>query len=343
MSKWIIAGDLHYGEKNNSESFNEEVTKFLEHIIEYAHEHGIKKVCQVGDYFHERHKVNVSTLNHGVNGAKLLRDGFGKDNAYVLVGNHDLYYKDRLDVTSLISISDYVTVVDKLITVGQVLMTPWIISDQHWDEVVNAAKTHKFLFAHLELKDFKMNEHYIMEHGQSHRELRGYEKVVTGHYHTTQEKDNITYTGTPYPISMNEANQKHYFFVLDEDAGTLEKIEYDRIKVISLPYDRIDELVNYDPKLTSVRIEFPSELEDESIISEVTKKVGEMNFTEMKVKYEGSTAKRILDVDIGDISEVGDIDELVIKTIRASTAVVGIDAGMLEEIYTESMTDKDIV
>ena len=337
MAKWLVIGDLHFGEKNDSDEFNNDVLDFLGYASDYAMGKGVTKCCQVGDYYHQRHKINVSTLNYGIVGASILMESFGKENVYVLAGNHCLYYRDRLDMSSLAAIAPYVTVIDKPTSVSSILMTPWIVDAEQWDGIVNAAASHRFLFAHLELKGFKMNENYVMEHGHSHKELRDYEKVITGHYHTFQEKENIIYTGTPYPISMNEANQDHYFFIFDDDSGELEKVVYDEIKVVSIPYDQIEQLEGLDPTKTTVRIEFPDDLEDESLITEVQGILSDMKFSEVKIKYRGEKAKQIAEADVGEIEEVDNIDELVLNVIKGSTDIEGIDKAILESIYRESI------
>lgn len=339
--KYLVIGDLHFGENSSCEKFNQEVINLINHTIEYAKENSIEKVIQLGDWFHTRNTINVSTLSYGIQGAQLLNQAFGRDNVYVLVGNHDMYYKNSLEVTSLESIKHLVTVVDEMTTVDNMLLTPWIVDDSHWDAVVNGSKDHDYLFAHLELKDFKMNAEYVMEHGASPRELREYKKVITGHYHTYQEKDNIVYTGIPFPVSMTEANQDHYFFVFDSETGELEKIAYDRIKVASIPFDQVDQYLeenkDVDPSLMSIRVEFPDDLEDEMLISEIQERLNDLGIDRVRIQYKGNKAKEIVEMSTGDLEAVDNIDELVLDVIKNGTEVSGVDLDLLTELYKTAM------
>lgn len=335
--KKILIGDIHFGERSNSEEFNSQILEMLEFACEYAEKNNIEECVQFGDYYHHRHQLNVSTLNYGILGAKILNKQFGKDKLWVLAGNHCIYHKDRLDVSSLEAISPYVTVVDQPTSIGNVYMTPWIIDDVMWDQVVNAGKKHDYLFAHLELNGFKMNDAYVMEHGASHKELRDYDMVFTGHYHSIQEKDNILYLGTPYPITMNEANEPHGFWVFDDETGDVEFVEYDGIKVVSINYTDIEDVEDYDPRHTTVRVEFPDDLDDESLIDEVSEYLREKNFFEVKTKFTGNKVKELMEADVGEVEEVENID-LVVKTfIGSSYEVEGVDKSTLLKYYDRAI------
>ena len=324
-------GDLHYGEHGNSQKYNEQVNEFIDYICE-NYVGVVDKVVQVGDWFHHRNKIQVDTLSYAIVGAKKLEAAFGKENVYVLSGNHDLFYLNRLDVSSLAAIDPYVTVVDDLTTIGtDVLLTPWIATDEMWESVVEASQNHKTVIGHFEFSAFKMNEHYVMESGRSHKELKDYTRVISGHYHTRQEKDNVTYVGTPYPITFSEANQKHGVYILDTATDELKFEEYSKIKVISIPYDQLDTIIDYDRANTRIRIEFPSDLDDESIIGDVVAKVSEMGFEGVRTQYAGKKLEKLLETSV-EIADVDNIDENILEAI-SQIDTDGINKEILGDIY----------
>ncbi|MDA3807324.1 MAG: hypothetical protein PF440_05340 [Thiomicrorhabdus sp.] len=338
--KHIIIGDTHYGEKNDSEKYNNQLNGMIDFSIDYAKKNKITSCIQAGDFFHNRHKINVSSLNYGIEGARKLSEQFGKENFHVLVGNHCIYHKDRLDVNSLKVIEPYATIIEKPTSLGNILLTPWLLTNEDWDNIVTESKNHDFLIAHLELNGFKMNDHYVMEHGMSHKELKGYDKVITGHYHSYQQQENVYYIGTPVPIGMSEANEDHGFFVLDDETGELEMIVYDKVKVVSINYLDVESLDDLDPENTSVRIEFPDDLDDEELISEIQDHLAEMNFNEVKVKYKGNKAKELLAVEVEDIEEVENIDLVVKNFMSSSIEIEGIDKATLIKYYDQAI-EKD--
>lgn len=332
--KVLVIGDLHWGEKGNSEKYNQQVLRFINWAAALKDEYGTDTCIQLGDWYHQRNKIDVNTLNYGIEGAKILEDAFGKENFYILLGNHCLYYHDRLDVNSLSVIEPYATVVDEPISIGyDIVIAPWVANEEHWNQTIMMGKTHRFLFGHFEFNGFKVSGEHLMEHGISHRELRDYDTVFSGHFHNPQTKDNVLYTGTPYPITMNEADEDHGVYILDTETGDIEFVVYEGVKVVTIPYTDIDSLDQYDPENTSIRIEFPDSLEDDSIIEETMEKVASKKFGEVKVKYNDQRKSQILDSDTTSVEEMENIDQFVVKSINGMTEVPGVDKNMLGELY----------
>lgn len=344
MSKIMAIGDLHFGERGDSESFNEHILTFIRWSITEAKSRGVTKVIQLGDWFHQRNKIQVKTLTYGIEGARLLSEAFGKENVFVLEGNHDLFYLDRLDVSSVAALRPYVTVVDKPISIlPRCFATPWIATPDVWDTVIGASDNHDYLFAHLELNGFMVNDKYKMEHGKSHRELSGYECVITGHYHSMQVQDNVLYVGTPYPITMNEANEDHGVLFLNIETDDIEFVVYDGLKVVSISFDDIEQISTLDPSSTSIRIEFPDDFDDESVIEETKQLLMSKNFEDVKIKYRGKKAQQLMESSADDIEFVENIDAAVIGFISSSANIEGIDKEILSSLYHDALSQGNTV
>lgn len=340
MSKWVVIGDLHFGERGDSEKFNNSILDFLEWSVAEAHKHGAEKCIQLGDWFHHRNKIQVQTLNYGVVGAEILGTSFGKENTFVLSGNHDLFYLDRLDISSISVMDPYVTVIDEITQLSPtVTATPWITDMEMWNAVIDTAEKTPYLFAHLELSDFMVNDRYTMENEFSPKELKRFGKVITGHYHSKQERGNICYVGTPYPITMNEANEWHGIHIFDDETGELTPIQYDRIKVISVPaadLEAVLEELGDDVEDVTIRVEFPDDLEDESLLEEVKSHLHAMNFDGVKIKYTGGKVKEILESEV-TIEDVSNIDELVMAVLEDAVKVPGVDNALLKSVYVKAI------
>ena len=52
-----------------------------------------------------------------------------------------------------------------------------------------------------------------------------YEKVLSGHFHCRQEKDNIYYLGTQYQITFADLEERKGFHVLDTETRDIEFVE----------------------------------------------------------------------------------------------------------------------
>lgn len=338
----LFIGDLHFGEKGNSPKYNQQLLTFIDWVIE-NYDGKVNRIIQLGDYFHNRSKIQIDTLNYGIKGAQKLSEAFGRDKVFVLAGNHDLYYETRLDTSSLAAIAPYITLIDEITDLEDLVLTPWVVNGEQWDAVVDRARKDTVLCGHFEFNGFKMNDHYVMQHGRSHKALKNYGMVFSGHYHSFQKKDNVVYTGTPLPITMNEANEPHFVFLVDPNGPKdYEKVQYDKVKVISIPYDQLPDIIEtLDPENTSIRIEFPDDLEDESLIEDVRDILNEYNFDDQKIKYRGKRAKELVESDADQISNVENIDESVLYAIDNSAPVVGVDKNELISLYKEAQNRKE--
>lgn len=334
-SKVMIVGDLHFGERGNSRHWNEHLLDFLNWVVEQSHEYGVDTIVQAGDYFHQRNKIQVDTLQYGVKGAQILNDsGLA---VYVLAGNHDLFYLDRLDVSSLAAIDSYVTIVDETFMVGdKLLLAPWVTDGESWDSLINMASDDIYCVGHFELNGFMVNDRYVMEHGFSPVALRAFRKVYSGHYHSRQIKDNVEYLGTPLPITMNEANEEHGVMILNIESGEETWIPYEKVKVVSIPYDQLEDFLNSspDPHTTTIRVEFPDALEDETLIQKARNDLKEVGFDEVKIKYKGKKASELMEQTVDSVEEVDNIDEAVVRFINeASENVSGVEKDRLLQWY----------
>lgn len=338
MAKWLVIGDLHFGEKGDSPKYNNYLLDFIDSCIK-DYKGKVKGVIQLGDYFHHQTKIRLDTLNFALEGIKRISEAFGKENVYVLEGNHDLYYDDRLDVSSVRALEPYCTLIDSPTLIGdenKLLLTPWVVSGEMYDNIVSYSRKAKAVFGHFEFNGFKMNDHYVMENGQSHRALKNFQLVVSGHYHSFQEKDNVVYVGTPLPITMNEANEEHYVMIFDDEDCSYTLEPYKDISVMAVSYEEFIELAEnptFDPKKTTIRVDFPDDLEDESAIDDVKAILEDMGFDEYRIRYRGNKVKQLMEASTDEISNVENIDESVVKSINGMVPIEGIDKNILVSFY----------
>jgi hypothetical protein len=83
--------------------------------------------------------------------------------------------------------------------------------------------------------------------GMDHKLFSRFEMVISGHYHTKSQKDNIYYLGSQMEFFWSDAGDPKYFHVLDTDTRELtaihnpytlfEKVVYDDVKTEYNSYD----------------------------------------------------------------------------------------------------------
>ena len=105
LSKIVSFTDIHYGMKSNSREHNTNCENFIKWMIKEAKKKDIKTCIFIGDWSHVRASVNVSTLNYSVSGLRLLSESF--DNVIFVIGNHDTYFRDKLELHSIPYVNEF--------------------------------------------------------------------------------------------------------------------------------------------------------------------------------------------------------------------------------------------
>lgn len=207
----IVFTDLHFGEKQNSKDHNEDCIEYLKWVVSTAKRKGIKTAFFLGDWHHSRRAINVGTLHYSVQGLEIINDYF--DEIYFLEGNHDLFYRETRDVSSVSlarSFSNIKVISSPTIIKdedGDVALIPWLVDDE-WKDL--KGKKYKYVFGHFELPHFLLNAMIAMpdtgELNNGHFEKCDY--VFSGHFHKRQSKDNVRYIGNAFPHNFNDVDDK---------------------------------------------------------------------------------------------------------------------------------------
>jgi DNA repair exonuclease SbcCD nuclease subunit len=207
-----IFTDIHYGLKNNSREHNDSCERFIKWMIEQSEDRNIKTCIFGGDFHHVRSAINISTLNYSVSGLKLLNDYF--DHTIFILGNHDLFYRDKYEIHSLPYITQFpkITVVDSMREIGDVAFVPWLVADE-WKSVPKLKAP--YMFGHFELPRFKMNAMVEMpDHGLLNAtHFVNQKQVFSGHFHKRQNSGKIWYIGNAFPHNFADA--------WDDDRGAM--------------------------------------------------------------------------------------------------------------------------
>ena len=231
--KIAILGDCHFLFRNGAVSFNKYFEKFYSNIFfPYLLNNNIKTVIQLGDIFHDRKIVNVNGLTYA------KKYFFNKFDEYdikmiTILGNHDIYHKNTLLVNSpTLILNEYknIQVIDEpkeiLINDISMLMLPWICSDNYQD-TMNAIKTSKadICFGHLELNGFSMHRGIPCDHGMSHKIFEKFQNVISGHFHTMSQYENVRYMGTPCELTAQDCDDPKGFHIFDLNTREFEFIQ----------------------------------------------------------------------------------------------------------------------
>lgn len=221
-SKVCVISDLHLGVHSNNAQWHEIAVEWAKWLVGELDSKNIKDIIFCGDWHHNRSEISVNTLQTSADILKIL----DKYNKIMILGNHDIYYKHRVDVNSLSIFKDRknITIIDNVTTVNAFDKT---IALCPWNTPINDIPKSDVIFGHFEIKTFKMNTYKVCEEGLGVNELLDRSSlVISGHFHQRHEKEfskgKILYVGNPFQMDFGDADNTKGYYILD-----LDNLEYD--------------------------------------------------------------------------------------------------------------------
>ena len=232
--KIALITDTHFGARNDSLIFTDFFRKFYENIFfPTLKERGIKSVIHLGDVVDRRKFINYKTLNSMKDILFAPLKEIGAE-IKVIVGNHDIYYKNTLSVNSMTELTkgmDHVTVYAEPCEVPltkdhTALFVPWICDDNEDQTKELIEKTRApVAFGHLQIEGIEQHRGSFAIDGHSQSMFKAFQRVFSGHFHHRSTTGNITYLGNPYEITWSDYNDKRGFHIYDTETMEVEFIE----------------------------------------------------------------------------------------------------------------------
>ena len=223
--KIAIITDQHFGARKSSKFFHNYFKKFYDKVFfPYLKENKITTIVNMGDTFDNRRNIDISSLEWAkVNYFDPLREmGI---TIHTVIGNHDIYYKNTNDVSSVsLLLKEYDNVIiypeTQEIKLGRlkILLVPWINQENEQISIDAIKKSKaKIVMGHLELNGFQATRGHMMEDGMDIKYFDKFEKVYSGHYHTRSTDGKIYYLGNPYELFWNDVKDDRGFHIFDTE------------------------------------------------------------------------------------------------------------------------------
>ena len=212
--KIALITDTHFGARNDNINFNEYFYKFYEGIFfPYLQQNNIKHCIHLGDVLDRRKYVSYRI-------AKDFRERFIAPfnhldvQLHMIVGNHDIYFKNTNDVNSL-------------------------------TELLSQKFNNVHIYAEAqEIDGFQMYAGHESQGGLSKVEFQRFDTVMSGHFHHKSDDGQIFYLGCPYEITWSDYNDPKGFHVFDTDTRELHRVINPYKMFSKIYYDDINE--NYE-------------------------------------------------------------------------------------------------
>lgn len=334
----LMFSDIHFGKRQNSHVFNESAIEVVRQYIEECKKLKIKNGVFGGDWHDSRIVLNVSTLSYSIDAFTLLNEYFESTGGklYVLIGNHDLYYRYRRSVNSLgfLEHFDNIILIDEPqeieIAGTKVMFIPWLCPEDNIVKIVNST-TAKICIGHFELASFKWGIHndHLTE-GLHVNKVKKFKLVVSGHYHHHQAKKNVVYIGSPMQMDFGDCESSRGFLKLNLRSSAWSFIantfspQYHKIKLTEVLSNLTIIKNNHIKILEDVELQFESHSklqkvllskEPLSLVSETFRQTSE----EEEVSQDISKLERVEDLLIGLIEQHAHVDrkESLLSLLRS--------------------------
>lgn len=214
-SRVCCISDIHVGVHQNTTLWHDIAIDWAVWLKKELQQKNIKDIVISGDLFHYRDEIAVNTIQV----VTKIMNIWKNFNIVILVGNHDSYYKDRVDVNSLSILSgwDNITIFDNIEQIEsfgkKITFCPWGVRPE---ELIKS----DIMFGHFEIQSFKMNQFKVCTEGIKSADLLKHSPlVITGHFHLRDErkykKGTILYLGNPYQMDFGDVNGVKGYYILD--------------------------------------------------------------------------------------------------------------------------------
>lgn len=215
---YLLVADPHLGLYNDSDMWHKITYKLYQSIVDTCKRRNIKKIIILGDFFDERKYLNIKTLNIALKIGKLLNEY----QTYLIIGNHDVFYKDRLVPSSLELFEKFenIKIIDEPYKLDDLLLLPWASEPPKHMEKYDA------VLGHFAINTFPTNDDYIYYSKESPDpdDFKKARILLSGHFHNPMKKGNITYLGSPYQQRFGDSDSPRGYYIFNN--SKMELVEF---------------------------------------------------------------------------------------------------------------------
>lgn len=347
MSKAIIWSDLHIHSHKNNTNRAQDCIQVLSWVLEEAKKNECTDVIFLGDLFHERSKIDIQNYLMAFEAFLNFSYECPHIKVWMIVGNHDMYHKERWDVNSIkpFNAIPNVTIIDKPTTVkiDDLLVDFLPHVENPFAELAKLKEGRhpsslRLLLSHLSVDGaslhglFSSQSDVIVEYDDHMVRVDAdafddWERTFLGHYHGAQKlNDKVEYVGSPLQLSFSEAFQQKHIILFDFKTFKQKYIvnEFSPQHFILAP----DEIAAYDLSGHFVRIQVDRVISQDMVDIRndlIDKKAASVTFQVKDRKKE----------DVEQIEQACSILQNIEDMIEEYVKTTGVPAGMDSKLLIE--------
>ena len=271
-----------------------------------------------------------------------------RDRFYTLLGNHDITYKNTLEVNSpqlLLQEYDNICIYDSPGSEKEwgIDIIPWICKDNE-TEVLDFIKssTNEVCFGHFELQGFEMDRGNVCHEGMDPSILQKYDLVLSGHFHHKSNNGSIVYVGTPGEMTWADCDDDRGFHIFDTETRELQFISNPHRMFYKIRYNDDDLYYNnimnqdyshYSGKYVKIVVEKKG---NAFLLDTLLDQLAKVSPVEVSVVEDFTEITEEVDVDI---NQAEDTMTILNKYVDGLSLPVEADKikGVLRDVYNEAI------
>lgn len=227
----LFLSDIHLGVRTASTEWLENIQEYFDNFfipLVKKYKNSGEKVLLViaGDFFDNRQHIDINVLNIG---ADLMMKLSNVMEVFMIIGNHDIYKKKDIDISSLRLFKSFNNVnilseISELTLKNNKKMTfiPWV-GDHNEEMKLLSKQDSDFVVMHTEIAGLKFDNGREIIDGTSVESLKS-GKIYSGHIHKRQESDRVVYLGAPYQLRRSDiGNTKGVYSLVFKEDGDVKQ------------------------------------------------------------------------------------------------------------------------
>jgi len=354
--KVALFSDLHWGKSRDSDVKLQSANDFIDWFIVTIKKLDIKDVIFLGDWFDNRNHISVKTQNHSYNALRKFSDN--DINLYMIVGNHDAYFKDTIVVNSITHYND----VPNVYPIEKMTEVHFASTDKYgllcpWETYEDTPNNYDVMFGHYEFQGAYLVG-TVSKSGMNVEDLlKKAPTIFGGHYHIRAEYEHkegkVVTIGCPLELDWGDYENPKGIYILDTSDMSYEFVEnttspkhvrmyWSHIKEKTEKFDKIDG--NYVKFVIDTKYKFEHIMKILNLINTKNPLTAEPEFVYNKNMNILSTVDITSDSDgILSMSKLEYMENYIDEYFKTSDDMGGLKVStminMMKELYKETATE----
>lgn len=227
-----LLSDLHWKISRRNNNFIKHVEQAIDYFLEECKKHEVERVGILGDVWDIKYSVDTVLLSKCLDSMRKIMNTYP---TFALTGNHETVNRNNHDYNLMKIFAKDCRVIEDyeyedIDNSMRFHYMPYFVDNILKEKLqqIKLGLNNNVMFGHFGFINFKYTEnHENIFSGMKHNDVlfKNIDYIYSGHYHSYQTKDNVTYVSSPLESKFGEGGQHGFVFIDTDDYENYEFIE----------------------------------------------------------------------------------------------------------------------